>query len=498
MSIEYAIQQLINQSLSLNLIKKEDEIYARNRLLALLSLDDFTLEDEAKPLTDGEDPLEVILDDACEKGFIENDERDMLGSRIMDCFMARPSVINQEFYGKYQRDPKEATQFFYELSQNSRYIKMNDIRKNINYKVNTEYGDLDITINLSKPEKDPKAISQARQVTSSSYPKCLLCIENEGFLGRVGRPARSNHRMIRVELLDKNWFLQYSPYVYYNEHCILLSEDHRDMRINRNTFEQLLAFVTKFPHYFIGSNADLPIVGGSILSHEHYQGGNYEFAMANAEEDYRFILKDFKGPKASIIKWPMPVIRLKGTDVTELVDAANYVLGKWKDYSDPAVDILAFTDGTPHNTITPIARIRDGVYELDLVLRNNRTSDEHPMGIFHPHADAHHIKRENIGLIEVMGLAVLPARLQRELAEVEKYLLDKPNDIADYHVPWAEFLKETYKDELNDNNANHIIKHELGMKFLNVLKDAGVFKRDEKGQAALKRFITEINGEMES
>jgi UDPglucose--hexose-1-phosphate uridylyltransferase len=500
MSIEPSLHQLIQQSLALKLIEKEDEVYARNRVLALLGLDEYHLEDGTKHLTEEEDPLEAILDFAYKKGLIDEslDERDQFANQIMDCFVARPSIINQEFYKKYDQNPKEATHYFYELSQNSRYIKMKDIRKNINYQVSTDYGELDITINLSKPEKDPKAISRAKSVKSSSYPKCLLCIENEGFLGRIGHPARSNHRMIRVDLLDEQWFLQYSPYVYYNEHCILLSEEHRDMRIDQQTFQRLLAFVGQFPHYFIGSNADLPIVGGSILSHEHYQGGNYEFAMAKAQDDYGFTLKGYPTLQASIINWPMPVIRFRGTDISPLVKAANDILIKWKGYSDPSVEIFAFTDNTPHNTITPIARKREDVYELDLVLRNNRTSDEHPLGIFHPHADVHHIKKENIGLIEVMGLAVLPARLQRELLEVENYLLEKPHDMMGYHEPWAHSLKETYKTKLNKENVSQIIKREVGLKFLRVLEDAAVFKRNEQGQDALKRFINEINGEMET
>lgn len=500
MTIDQTIQQLVNQSLELELIDKEDEIYARNRVLALLHLDEFKWEDMSVAGTSEEDPLEHILDYACEKAIIDNiaDERDMLVGQIMDCFMARPSEVNKEFYKLYQQNPRAATDYFYELSRNSRYIKVNEIRKNISYKVNTDYGALDITINLSKPEKDPKTISKAKEVKSSSYPKCLLCVENEGYLGRIGHPARTNHRMIRVELLDHQWLLQYSPYVYYNEHCILLSDEHRDMKIDRETFRNLLAFVQKFPHYFIGSNADLPIVGGSILSHEHYQGGNYEFAMANAADDYAFTLNQYPRIQASVIKWPMPVIRLRSNDQQTLVDAASSILDKWRGYSDPSVGVLSFTGETPHNTITPIARFRNEQFELDLVLRNNRTSDEHPLGIFHPHADVHHIKKENIGLIEVMGLAVLPARLERELLEVEKYLLEKDNTIAQYHLPWADNLKEVYGKKLTKATVKDVVRHEVGLKFLRVLEDAAVFKRDEQGKAALIHFINKLKGEKES
>jgi UDPglucose--hexose-1-phosphate uridylyltransferase len=417
----------------------------------------------------------------------------------MDCFIPRPSAVNREFYERYRKDPQDATGYFYQLSQNSRYIKMDEIRKNISYKVSTAYGDLDITINLSKPEKDPKAISKAKAAGPSRYPLCLLCIENEGFLGRPGHPARSQHRTVRVQLAGERWHFQYSPYVYYNEHCILLSEKHRPMKIDAMTFQRLLDFVRQFPHYFLGSNADLPIVGGSILSHDHYQGGNYLFPMAKAQMEEHFQLKDFPDVKAGIVHWPMPVIRLQCEDAETLVACGDYILGQWKTYNDPSVDIFAFTDKTPHNTITPIARIRNGRYELDLVLRNNRTSPDHPLGIFHPHEDVHHIKKENIGLIEVMGLAVLPARLKRELEDVEQYLLDEPNNIKDYHVPWANHMKEIYRGRLTKTSVTDIVRREVGMKFLRVLEDAAVFKQDERGKAAFRRFIVnQLYGEMES
>ena len=490
--IDQLVQQLIKQALATQLIEQEDEIYARNQVLSLLHLADYREEAETEN-TSQEIPelLEQIVDYACEQGIIEDlyDEKEIFSSRIMNCFIARPSSVNQIFYEKYKQDSQEATQYFYELSKNSNYIQMKRIRQNIDYKVATEYGDLDITINLSKPEKDPKSIALERAVQKTDYPKCLLCIENEGYAGRIGHPARSNHRMIRVNLLDENWFLQFSPYVYYNEHCIVLSEKHTDMKINPATFARLLSFVEKFPHYFLGSNADIPIVGGSILSHEHYQGGNYQFAMAKAEDDWSFTMSGFPNVECSVVKWPMSVIRLRSEEVGSLVEAGAYILTKWKNYSDETVDILAKTGETPHNTITPIARKNGDLFELDLVLRNNRTSEEHPLGIFHPHADVHHIKKENIGLIEVMGLAVLPARLKRELEEVENFILGKTEVVADYHLNWAGELKARYQAVVNESNVESIVRDEVGKKFLRVLEDAGVFKRDEAGTTGFKRFI---------
>jgi len=490
--IDQLVQQLIKQALAAQLIEQEDEIYARNQVLSLLHLADYREEAETEN-TSQEIPelLEQIVDYACEQGIIEDlfDEKEIFSSRIMNCFIARPSSVNQIFYEKYKQDSQEATQYFYELSKNSNYIQMKRIRQNIDYKVATEYGDLDITINLSKPEKDPKSIALERAVQKTDYPKCLLCIENEGYAGRIGHPARSNHRMIRVNLLDENWFLQFSPYVYYNEHCIVLSEKHTDMKINPATFARLLSFVEKFPHYFLGSNADIPIVGGSILSHEHYQGGNYQFAMAKAEDDWSFTMSGFPNVECSVVKWPMSVIRLRSEEVGSLVEAGAYILTKWKNYSDETVDILAKTGETPHNTITPIARKNGDLFELDLVLRNNRTSEEHPLGIFHPHADVHHIKKENIGLIEVMGLAVLPARLKRELEEVENFMLGKIEVVADYHLNWAEQLKARYQAVVNESNVESIVRDEVGKKFLRVLEDAGVFKRDEAGTTGFRRFI---------
>ncbi|MBO0959378.1 UDP-glucose--hexose-1-phosphate uridylyltransferase [Neobacillus sp. MM2021_6] len=490
------IHQLITQALATQLIEPEDEIYARNQVLWLLQLQEYKETGVAagKGL-DIPDLLEKIVGYACEQGIIEDifDEKEILASKIMNCFMARPSMVNQVFYEKYKQAPYEATQYFYELSKNSNYIQMKRIRQNIEYKTATEYGDLDITINLSKPEKDPKSIAMERAVQKTDYPNCLLCIENEGYAGRIGHPARSNHRMIRVDLVEENWFLQYSPYVYYNEHCIVLSETHTDMKISPATFARLLSFVEKFPHYFLGSNADIPIVGGSILSHEHYQGGNYPFAMAKAVEDWTFTIGNFPEVECAVVKWPMSVIRLRSGNVEALVDAGAHILATWKNYSDETVGIFAKTGAVPHNTITPIARKNGDLFELDLVLRNNRTNKEHPLGIFHPHSDVHHIKKENIGLIEVMGLAVLPARLKVELEEVERFILGRADaQVADYHLEWAKELKACYQAVINEANVEAVVREEVGKKFLRVLEDAGVFKRDEEGAAGFLRFIKSL------
>jgi UDPglucose--hexose-1-phosphate uridylyltransferase len=494
MSIFLTIDAIIEKAVGAELIGKEDEVYARNRILALLKMEEYMAEEaDSFACFSIPDLLETLTAYAVEKGIIEDlfDEKEMFSASVMDCFVARPSVINQTFADHYNRDPKQATDYFYQLSQDSNYIQTKRISQNISYKVDTEYGELDITINLSKPEKDPKQIALEKSLSTKdqTYPQCLLCVENEGYQGRIGHPARANHRMIRLNLADEGWMLQYSPYVYYNEHCIVLSETHRPMEINRAGFERLLHFVDQFPHYFAGSNADLPIVGGSILSHDHYQGGHYDFAMAKAEKEYTFSMSHHPEVEAAIVKWPMSVIRLNSENMEALLDAAEDILSGWRGYSDPEVEVLAFTGDTPHNTITPIARMRNGKYEMDLVLRNNRTNDEHPMGIFHPHEDVHHIKKENIGLIEVMGLAVLPARLKDELQEVEKFLLGEYHQVADYHMSWVEKMKDRYEGELTLDNVAGIVREELGKKFSRVLEDAGVFKRDEKGQKAFMRFV---------
>ena len=467
-----------------------DRIYVQNRLLHLIGED--ALENtQVRPVTQSSlELLDQLLERALTNQVIENSqsEKEQLTAQIMDFLTPPPSVVNAFFAQHYSKSPEAATDYFYQLSKQNDYIKTRDIAKNIVYTAPTEYGDLEITINLSKPEKDPKDIAKAREVQSVSYPKCMLCMENEGYQGRSNFPARANHRIIRMNLDGQSWGFQYSPYAYYNEHCIILSEEHRPMQINEATFERLLRIVEVLPHYFVGSNADLPIVGGSILTHDHYQGGRHEFPMAKAPIEKEIKLEKFPQIKAGIVKWPMSVIRLQGLEKEPLVQAANEILGKWREYSDESVQVVAVTpDGTPHHTITPIARKREDLFELDLVLRDNNVSEEHPDGIFHPHKEVHHIKKENIGLIEVMGLAVLPPRLKAELVEVEKYVLNQENELADYHRPWADEMKKKYS--FTKDNATEIIRQEVGQIFSQVLADAGVFKRNEQGQAAFMRFI---------
>ncbi|KKK38693.1 galactose-1-phosphate uridylyltransferase [Mesobacillus campisalis] len=487
------IDGLIEKALEAGLIETVDEIYVRNQVMHLLGLK--TYPETSKKKNDTIPNLvEKLVEYAVEESIIEDvlDDKEMLAANIMNVFLPRPSEVNAAFYEKYEESPIAATDYFYSLSKNSNYIQMNRIAKNISYKADTDYGQLDITINLSKPEKDPEQIRREREMKQTgSYPKCLLCKENEGYAGRTGHPARANHRIIPVPLSGENWYLQYSPYVYYNEHSILLSEEHRDMKIDAKTFERLLLFVEKFPHYFIGSNADLPIVGGSILSHDHYQAGRYEFSMTAAQDEFTFSLPSHQDVKASVVKWPLSVIRLRSTSIGSLVSAGNHILETWRSYSDDSIDVLAFTGETPHNTITPIARRRDGLYELDLVLRNNRTSEEHPMGIFHPHEDVHHIKKENIGLIEVMGLAVLPPRLKDELAAIQQHLLGESAGVAEYHLDWVKELKSQYGVLTDAKEAEAILQKELGRKFARVLEDAGVLKTRD----AFERFIASLNRE---
>jgi UDPglucose--hexose-1-phosphate uridylyltransferase len=486
------IADLIHKALDVELIEPADMIYVQNQVMHLLGLDTFPEIDVQKSNESIPDILEKIISYAVEQRVISNvfDDKEILAANIMNCFVPRPSVVNATFYDKFEVSPIEATDYFYHLSKNNHYIQMNRIKKNISYKVDTYYGQMDITINLSKPEKDPEQIKREREIKQTgNYPKCLLCKENEGYAGRTGYPARANHRIIKVPLLDENWYFQYSPYVYYNEHSILLSEEHREMKIDRKAFERLLTFTAKFPHYFIGSNADLPIVGGSILSHDHYQAGRYEFAMTRAEDAFSFSLDAFPELTASVLQWPMSVIRLRGTDRNQLVDAADHILQTWRGYSDEAAEIVAYTENTPHNTVTPIARNRDGIFELDLVLRNNRTTDEHPLGIFHPHADVHHIKKENIGLIEVMGLAVLPPRLKDELSEIKSFLIGQSSQVAAYHQDWADQIRNEYGQLTDSEKAESILQAELGKKFVRVLQDAGVMKDQE----AFNRFINTLN-----
>lgn len=498
MNIYREIQRLINYGIEKKLIGKCDEIYVRNRILEILKLDDFEeVEALQETLSNPQPILDNLLDFAYETGVLAENTvtyRDLLDTRIMDCFIPRPSEVIARFRRDYDISPQLATDNFYSMSTASNYIRTKRTDRNLSWKADTAFGELDITINLSKPEKDPKAIAAAKNLKATSYPKCLLCKENEGYAGRVNHPARQNHRVIPVELSGEEWFLQYSPYVYYNEHCIVFKGSHEPMKITRATFDRLLEFIEKFPHYFIGSNADLPIVGGSILSHDHFQGGNYQFAMEKAPVLCNVSIGSYEDIEAGIVKWPMSVIRLRSVDRKRLAELADTVLKSWKQYSDESVDILAYSGGEPHNTVTPIARFKDGKYELDLVLRNNRTSEEHPLGIFHPHSDVHHIKKENIGLIEVMGLAVLPARLVEELDHIKKCLAGKES-IGDFkeleqYKPWFEYLKAKYKE--NDADLDRAVKMEIGRVFERILWDAGVFKQDDRGLAAFVSFISKI------
>lgn len=493
-NISSLVKTLVNKAIEKDLIKQSDQIYTRNQVLGLLHEASYQ-EDAALLDLDIPDILQRLAEQAINKGLIEGllDEKEQLTAKIMDVFISKPSEVNETFYQHYQESPEKATDYFYQLSKDSNYIQTKRIAQNIHFKTASDYGELDITINLSKPEKDPEQIKREKEMKQDlAYPKNLLCAENEGYVGRIGHPARSNHRIIEVPLEGENWFLQYSPYVYYNEHCILFSGEHRPMKINRDAFARLTAFVEKFPHYFIGSNADLPIVGGSILSHDHYQGGNYTFAMTNAKEEFPFTLNPFANVEAVVVKWPLSVIRLRSSDRQQLVDTCDYILQKWQEYSDPKADILAYTGDTPHNTITPIARKRGELYEMDLVLRNNRTTDEYPMGIFHPHEDVHHIKKENIGLIEVMGLAVLPPRLKDELEMIKKHLLGEKVTVAEYHQDWVKSMKEKHSTITKDN-VNKIVEDALGQKFARVLEDAGVYKTDKTGRDGFKRFLSHLN-----
>ncbi|MDT2756778.1 UDP-glucose--hexose-1-phosphate uridylyltransferase [Enterococcus asini] len=470
-----------------------DRLYLQNRLLGLIG-EDALGEVEVKSCErTSVELLDELIAQAKENGVIGDTlaEKEILEAQIMDLMTPPPSVVNALFAQHYAKDPKEATDYFFELCKTNDYIKTRAIAKNILFPVETEYGTLEITINLSKPEKDPKEIAAQRNSVSVDYPKCMLCMENEGYKGRLNYPARTNHRIIRMNLDGEAWGFQYSPYAYYNEHCIVLAAEHRPMKINRQTFERLLKVIEVLPHYFVGSNADLPIVGGSILSHDHYQGGRHDFAMAKAPVERSFDLSGFTQVKAGIVKWPMSVIRLQSKETAQLVAASEFVLEAWKGYSDPSVDVNAYSaDGTPHHTITPIARKNGEFYEMDLVLRDNNVSQEFPEGIFHPHPEVQHIKKENIGLIEVMGLAVLPPRLATELVEVQNYLLASDNHIADYHLPWAEELKARY--QFTAENVQEIVQKEVGLVFAKVLEHAGVFKRDEAGQAAFSRFIESL------
>lgn len=490
------IDRLIEISINNNLIEYMDTVYTRNRLLSLFNENSYTPYEEKITLSFHE-TLNELINIAIEKKIIEDAlySKDIFSSDIMNIFLPTPSLINKEFYKRYAISPNESTDYFYSLSKSSNYIRTDRIAKNINFKAPSKYGTMDITINLSKPEKDPKEIALARNSVKSNYPKCLLCIENEGYEGTVSHPDRANHRMIRLNLNDKNWMLQYSPYLYYNEHCIILSENHVPMKIDISTFKNLLSFVDKFPHYFAGSNADLPIVGGSILSHEHYQGGNHRFPMNDAEKLFDFSIDGFEDVDCEAIKWPISTIRLRGENIDSLVLASDLILKKWRDYSDEALDILAYSNSEMHNTITPMVRKENGKFVVDLSLRNNRTSKEHPLGIFHPHEEVHHIKKENIGLIEVMGLAVLPGRLLKELEKIKEYLKDEISldNIEEYHRQWALELKKKFDYLKSSTDLNDFVNKELSNKFVSVLEHCGVFKLNEEGLEGFKRFTNSLN-----
>ena len=492
------IKQLVNYGINKELLAPCDRIYTTNVLLDMLKLDSYEEPGDVDDITTPEELEKVlagILDYAVSEKLIEEDSvvlRDLFDTRVMNALMPRPSQVIHTFKEKYAESPRAATDYFYDLSRASDYIRTYRVKKDMKWVAPTEYGDIDITINLSKPEKDPKMIALAKTMKSSSYPKCLLCMENEGYAGRINHPARENHRIIPVEIDHSRWGFQYSPYVYYNEHCIVFNGEHVPMKIERATFRKLFDFVKQFPHYFVGSNADLPIVGGSILSHDHFQGGNYEFAMAKAPIEKEISFKGYEDISAGIVKWPMSVIRLNGDDDNRIIDLADRILSCWRGYTDEAAYIFAETDGEPHNTITPIARMRDGHFELDLVLRNNITTEEHPMGLYHPWEEFHHIKKENIGLIEVMGLAVLPARLKDELEELKRAMLDgsdiRSNLSIEKHADWVDMLRVKYSD-INEKNITEILQKEIGIAFKQILECAGVYKTNEAGRAAFMRFI---------
>ncbi|WP_407397599.1 UDP-glucose--hexose-1-phosphate uridylyltransferase [Treponema sp.] len=502
MTIYESINSLVGYGLVTGLISEDDVSYTQNRLLEVLELEgfedgfDFSFIPEVK-VDDLESILKSILDWACEKGLCENSVvyRDLFDTKLMGCLVDRPSSIRAKYTTLYEKSPKEATDWYYKFSQDTDYIRRYRVCKDVKWQSKTEYGDMDITINLSKPEKDPKAIAAALNAKKSGYPACLLCKENEGYSGRVNHPARQTHRIIPFELCGEKFGLQYSPYVYYNEHCIVFAMDHVPMAITNRTWRYLLDFVKIFPHYTIGSNADLPIVGGSILTHNHFQGGNYEFAMTRAPVEKEFIIAGFEDVKCGIVKWPMSVLRLKGIDPERIALLADRIHEKWRGYTDEDAFIFAETDGVKHNTLNPIARRRGELFELDLVLRNNITTEEHPLGVYHPHAELHHIKKENIGLIEVMGLAILPGRLKTELADLGKAIVEGRNistdEILSKHADWVKEFLPKYKD-VNASNIEKIIRDEVGLVFSRVLEDAGVYKRNEEGKKAFEKFMKSL------
>ena len=488
------IKKLVQYGIETGLTPACEKNYTTNLLLDVFKEDEYTEPEEEYSNINLEEVLKELLDEAVERGLIQDSVvyRDLFDTRLMNCLMPRPAQVQNTFWEKYKESPEEATDYFYKLSQDSDYIRRYRVKKDQKWTVDSPYGTMDITINLSKPEKDPKAIAAAKLIKSSSYPKCLLCPENEGYAGRANHPARENHRIIPLTINDSSWGMQYSPYVYYNEHCIVFNCRHTPMKIERNTFIKLFDFVKLFPHYFLGSNADLPIVGGSILSHDHFQGGHYTFAMAKAEIEKPVTIPGYEDVEAGIVKWPLSVLRIRHKDEKRLVDLATHVLEVWRGYTDEAAFIYAETDGEPHNTITPIARKRGDMIELDLTLRNNITTEENPLGVYHPHAEYHHIKKENIGLIEVMGLAVLPARLKEELELLAEYILEgkdiSSNEKIEKHADWVKGFLPKY-DHLNKDNIEEILHKEVGNVFVHVLEDAGVYKCTEEGREAFMRFV---------
>ena len=492
-----AIGALMNYAISRGLAEEADRHYLVNALLEKLGLDDYETVGDV-PFQGLDDILDTLVDYAAEQGLLKSESitgRDLFDTALMGVVTPRPSEVIRTFRSLYGESPEKATDWFYKFSQDTNYIRATRVAKDIRWSVPSEFGDIDISINLSKPEKDPRDIAAAKTAKQSAYPKCQLCLENEGYAGRMDHPARQNHRIIPVTINESHWGFQYSPYVYYNEHCIVLNGEHVPMKIDRAAFRKLFDFVGQFPHYFLGSNADLPIVGGSILSHDHFQGGRYEFAMAKAPYESKFTVPGYEDVEAGIVHWPLSVIRLRGEDDGRIIDLADHILQAWRGYTDEAAFIFAETDGEPHNTITPIARKRDGKFELDLALRNNITSDECPLGVYHPHAEYHHIKKENIGLIEVMGLAILPARLKTEMALLaecltgDKKLEDYPE--LEQHAEWAKDIAARRAD-LNKDNVDDILKEEIGHVFVHVLEDAGVYKCTDEGRAAFRRFIATL------
>lgn len=494
-----SIKKLISYALETGLIEPLDRVYCTNRLLEALGLDDYSEPEQDFADVDLEQTLGELLDYACEKGLCENSVvyRDLFDTKLMGLLTPRPGEVNSRFAADYAQSPQTATDNFYKFSQDTDYIRRYRIARDMRWKTSTEYGELDITINLSKPEKDPKAIAAAKNAKQAGYPKCQLCRECEGYAGRVNYPARQNHRIAAIDIKGEPWGFQYSPYVYYNEHCIVFNKKHTPMVIDKGAFEKLFDFIRQFPHYFVGSNADLPIVGGSILAHEHFQGGHYTFAMERAEIETPLAFKGFEDVEAGIVKWPMSVIRISGDDSARLSELADKILRCWRAYTDEDAFIYAETEGEPHNTITPIARMRGGKFEMDLVLRNNITTEEHPLGVYHPHAELHHIKKENIGLIEVMGLAVLPSRLKGEMERLAKAIAGGEDIRSDpeleKHADWADDIVAAHSD-ISADNIEEILHEEIGAVFAKVLEHAGVYKRTDEGRAAFIRFAESVNG----